>query len=384
MKFKIHIPYLLKAIGVALSVVLALGLSACTDNGTPDMPGQPEETLAELTLRIGAVRGGKSGSRSQSDEFEAPSFTQENIRFLRVIIVRPSGIVEHNRLLAFNGRTDLVRYTFKVKPAEKKQIYLIANEPASTEATLSSVTEGLAFNSTVIEGLTLTRPAGAPLIDNTGSSSAWVPMSEHFEVDVKSTADGLKEQTENLFITRAAVKFSFTFCAGTPDMPYEGHGFEISAIRITNMSSTEYLFPKATVYSPAKELPSNNPLQGRRITSYATPANPAPVPFTYTVSGITAGPGTAQYSPAIYLPESIAGTAGTYQLSVAYREKDGKGGYLQSEPVWFGPEPLAMADLPRNTHVYINTTLTKSGIYPKVTIEPFKSVALDPDFGFDD
>lgn len=379
MNVKVQILQILKT----LTVVLALGLSSCAGSDSPDVPVQTEETLAELTLRVGVPRNGDTGSRSQSDEFEPPSFRHENIRFLRVIIVRPSGMVEHNRLLAFNGRTDLVSYTFKVKPAEKKQIYLIGNEPASMEATLESISEGKQLDKTAVEGLTLSRPTGAPLIDNTGSASIWVPMSEHFEVDVISTANGETSQTENLFITRAAVKFSFTFKAGTTDMPYDGYGFEISAIRISNMSTTEYLFPQSTVYSPAKELPSTNPLEGRKVISYATPANSSPVDFTYSPADITAGPGITQYSPAIYLPESIAGTAGTYQISVAFREKDGNGGYLQSAPIWFGPKPLDMTDLPRNTHVYINTTLTKSGIYPKVTIEPFKSIILNPGFGFE-
>lgn len=380
---KVHISYFLKTLAAVITAVLASGLSSCGGTDSPDMPEMPPEPFVELTLRIGAPADNGTGSRSQSDDFEAPSFRHENIRFMRVIIVRPSGVVEYNRLLSFSGNSDLVSYTFKVKPAEKKHIYITGNELPATENMLGAIAEGTYFDKTAVEGITVSRGAGIPLIDNTGNTSTWIPMSEHFEVDVISSEEGLTKQTANLFMTRAAVKFSFSFKAGTDEIPYVGHGFEISAIRLSGIATTEYLFPKATIYSPAKEFPSSNPLQGRRIISYDTPENPLPADFTYAVTGVTAGQSSAQYSPAIYLPESIAGEAGTYQLSVAYREKDGNGGYLQSAPIWFGPKPLDMTDLPRNTHVYINTTLTKSGIYPKVTIEPFKSIILNPGFGFE-
>lgn len=374
---KLHIIFTLKALAAALLLVLASGMVSCADSGSPDEPEVPDTPHAELTLRVGVLRSGDNSARSQSDEFEAPAFQHENIRFLRIIIVHPDGTVEHNRLLAFNGRTDLVSYTFKVTPGETKQIYIVGNEPMSVESSLAGITAGSVFDKSMVEEIKLSRATGLPLIDNTGTAQTWVPMSEHFEVKVIDIAEGNK-QTANLFVTRAAVKFSFSFKAGTDEIPYEGHGFEVSKIKISNIATTEYLFPHNTVYDPAKELPSDNPLQGRYITSYTTPAVAAPTDFTYSVA-IDAGPAFTQYSPAIYLPES---STGKYEISVAIREKDGNNGYLQSEPIWFGPKELDMTDLPRNTHVYINTTLTNSGIYPKVTIEPFKEVVLKPGFGF--
>lgn len=374
---KLHIIFTLKALAAALLLVLASGMVSCADSGSPDEPEVPDTPHAELTLRVGVLRSGDNSARSQSDEFEAPAFQHENIRFLRIIIVHPDGTVEHNRLLAFNGRTDLVSYTFKVTPGETKQIYIVGNEPMSVESSLAGITAGSVFDKSMVEEIKLSRATGLPLIDNTGTAQTWVPMSEHFEVKVIDIAEGNK-QTANLFVTRAAVKFSFSFKAGTDEIPYEGHGFEVSKIKISNIATTEYLFPHNTVYDPAKELPSDNPLQGRYITSYTTPAVAAPTDFTYSVA-IDAGLAFTQYSPAIYLPES---STGKYEISVAIREKDGNNGYLQSEPIWFGPKELDMTDLPRNTHVYINTTLTNSGIYPKVTIEPFKEVVLKPGFGF--
>lgn len=374
---KLHTIFTLKALTAALWLVLASGMVSCADNGSPDEPEAPDTPLAELTLRVGALRSGDNRARSQSDEFEAPTFRHENIRFLRIIIVHPDGTVEHNRLLTFNGRTDQVSYTFKVTPGETKQIYIVGNEPISMESSLAGITVGSMFNKSMVEELMLSRATGVPLIDNTGTAQTWVPMSEHFEVKVIDITEGNK-QTANLFVTRAAVKFSFSFKAGTDEIPYGGHGFEVSKIKISNIATTEYLFPHNTVYDPAKELPSDNPLQGRYITSYTTPATAAPTDFTYNVA-IDAGSAFTQFSPAIYLPES---STGKYEISVAVREKDGNNGYLQSAPIWFGHKELDIKDLPRNTHVYINTTLTNSGIYPKVTIEPFKEIVLSPDFGF--
>ncbi len=215
---KLHTIFTLKALTAALWLVLASGMVSCADNGSPDEPEAPDTPLAELTLRVGALRSGDNRARSQSDEFEAPTFRHENIRFLRIIIVHPDGTVEHNRLLTFNGRTDQVSYTFKVTPGETKQIYIVGNEPISMESSLAGITVGSMFNKSMVEELMLSRATGVPLIDNTGTAQTWVPMSEHFEVKVIDITEGNK-QTANLFVTRAAVKFSFSFKAGTDEIP---------------------------------------------------------------------------------------------------------------------------------------------------------------------
>ena len=163
---KLHTIFTLKALTAALWLVLASGMVSCADNGSPDEPEAPDTPLAELTLRVGALRSGDNRARSQSDEFEAPTFRHENIRFLRIIIVHPDGTVEHNRLLTFNGRTDQVSYTFKVTPGETKQIYIVGNEPISMESSLAGITVGSMFNKSMVEELMLSRATGVPLIDS--------------------------------------------------------------------------------------------------------------------------------------------------------------------------------------------------------------------------
>lgn len=365
-------------------------VSSCENDpaSEPDNVDFPMTPKVELTLNLGILKGslgspanGHSlGSRSsetpEDGDFQLPEYVYENIRFLRVVIVRQSGIVEYNTVLPFVGQTEILQYRFKVIGGEKKTIYLFGNEtPEFTAQANDKIVKGGQFPETWAKDFVLTRPSGAPLFDNsTPAIAQYLPMSEVFEVDVIGNDSPVLEQTENLFVTRAVTKFTFNIKAGEYYAP-DG-AFEIQDISFSGLAESEYYLPRAE-YSPTKYESGINPYGGRYITEFQTPQTEV---STYYFSPSI--PLTVKYNePAYYHPKKYFTETempeGGFKIAIKIKDAD------ETEGTWLEAKVLEDLDnLPRNTHVYVNITVTNSKLDINVTIEPFKSVELNPGFGF--
>ncbi len=434
---------------LGLTMVLS-GLVSCGSGGELSeesyVPVWPEDYDPEVTLALRVSVGettGQSGSRSGSGEagglpaggaaaavrsgeddysYENPSGNlglYEKINTLRVIIVRPDRTVEYNRLVALSedeavdrfdklefkvstsqGETKANGSTLAVTRTETKRIYLIANESSIPSVEIREALASLGTKSRLSDetasGWTIWSDWGqgaqyaVPALDNSGQTGGFVPMSESFDVDVKSDLVNPGPnlyQEAHLFVTRAYVKFRFTAHSDT-------ESFKITKIMFENLMQKEYLFPNATVYSPTKEstLYTGNPTDGRQIISFQTPSTGADEnlvrPFVFTPPSLVFEPISApvSYNPPLYFCETNnnegdANGTPIYKVGIEIMYKDGN---KWTKPVIFGPVvlPNLPYSLPRNTIVEVNFEITdRYNFTCSVTLEPYISVILDPIFG---
>lgn len=378
---------------VIYGTVLTLGglmAGGCAHHG----PEGPDPVLPEgsvyLTLQVRALDDMLPSptkvaeaypvfEENDSIGFELPATEYEKMKTLRVIIVRPNGEVEYNRFLNIT-ETGLPQapddLTFIVKAGEAKKVYLFANEEA-VPYDFTAIRQESYFPTEEVNGILLnTNPQGW-LYDNTGAQKTYIPMSEVFDMDIKipETQADLYQQA-SMFVTRAAVKFSFELKGVTDLGPSPLY---ISSVSVTGMSDREYLLPHNTVYKPTKYEPTDYTYNGRFITDYDTPSDTVLNPFTFKIPTTTTLPlkagQTFAFTPYVYLPESND-TSG-YVVSVNFD------GGTADHPDFVGVAKLPnLPSLPRNTHVKVAITVTKSqSIDMAVTVLPYLSVKLDPVFG---
>ena len=404
MKSLIH-----KILTLLLLSATLLGGAACStcDAGEPDP--RPEEWEGELSLllRVGVLESERgAGVRAARDDndgdgvFDPPVFNTEKMHTLRVIIVNTlTSTVAHNLISPSEGGvTSMSGLKFKVDFSTPYDIYLIANEaglPADTRNTLSrTLAAGTQYTAGLLEGLRISADqAGAPVIDNFSSDGDTpVPMTEKYSVTTVDRPSGTQPEhisitmEKHFFITRALSKFSFHFYRSAD---YEGdNSLEIKRIRVTGLGDMEYLFPRETVYSPAKEAESTNPMGGRTITDFMLPAGATVGPYTFTLSSdlpVSAvgdlpvwNPDdrekywTNTFIPQLYFPESYGNSAdGDFRCSISF---DGES-YLP-------PVTLPnLSSLPRNTHVIVNITVGNGGaLFFDVEVEPWERQNLVVDF----
>ena len=389
---------------ILLTIVGFFGMASCADTKEPPVV-PPDEILVNLSFSVVAPPSADSPrsranvviSPDKDNYFEREASRYERINTLRIIIVRPDGTVEHNKL--FNFSDDGVVYcddmTFKVTGGEKKKIYILGNE-ACVPFDFSSI-EGTYVPGT-IENITISAgPDSNVLFDNSEDSSVshYLPMCEVHEVyvSVPRTIEEFNQTVGSLFITRAAVKFSFNFSADN------GEGFYVRDVTINSLAAKEYYLPNSTVYNPVKTAPSilnwtgaaEPKIESRFIVDYKVPENVAHTPQTFTIEGGLAFGTTdnpATLVPALYFCESAYNPTSTepYSLTmtISGKDKDSEGNAIFVDTHTFGPVELPnLPFLPRNTHVVINIHLTGTDIECTVKLVPYTGIWLDPDFGID-
>ena len=398
----------LKFFNIFLLLFAAVACGSCSSEGGIDLPDEPDPASllppeVYLNLNVG-VLSQSADSRSRAyvvdgdNYFEATESKYERMNTLRVIIVRGSrttsidalpdsaGYVEHNHLFKFNelGLVQFDDMTFKVRSGEKKKIYLIANEAfikSRNGIDFDDLKVAEKCTENFIEDIILKAEAGQPLIDNTGDNPFYIPMSEEFDLEIPIPEDPLDYQIDkSFFITRAAVKFTFTLSTA-PDYP--ATGLTLKNIIVNSINDLEYMLPHGTEYSPSKDVAdSTNDLGGRFITKYDTPdgvtSSPVIFPADIPVGPIEAGKDKAiLYAPELYYPES---ETGDYTLSITLGDEEGN-----ENDYTFPAVKLDNLDaLPRNTHVLINLTLTTADITAEVKLVPYIGVPLSYFFGFDE
>lgn len=369
---------------IILSLCVALlSFTGCNDTITVS----DKDKLVKLDLNIALTDVSSSPVKAISDD-QAATNDNERIHTLRIIIVRPDSTVEHNKFIQL--QTPDIRKeneSFLVVSDEFKMVYLIVNEgltivknsyPVSNETlqildsedlpfSFGSISEGSIFPFDKVTSLKVR------LTGPTEELAEALPMNECHKIWVSGQG-----RTADLFVTRAAVKFSFKI-KNTSSRPYT-----LSKLNINKMLYQAYYMPNNAVYK--------NPTEDgiREITSFNVPSpenNNGYYVFEkdFGTEGIEIPSGQEKLLDAVYLLEgkytdmsddAPAGDYINYSIGVSFKETGGD--WLQNE--YFSNLP----QLPRNTHVVVSITLKGEGnIVWTVDVVPYGEVSLEPVFGLD-
>lgn len=333
----------------------ALLLAEC--GKTPDEERLPEPpVLVNLDISL-SLRDVSPATRAGDAE---AATDDEKMRTLRIVVVRPDGTVEHNRFLRLSSAVETYRdETFKVVGGETKRIYLFANEettlPTETpgisrkllERDLSAIRTGQAFPQQEMAALTLrTR-------DNAEDIAGALPMSECHTVEVPA-----RDHACTLFVTRAAVKFSFRITN------LSSRELTLTGLAIDKMAREAYYLPRDAQYDAQGRIVrySVPPL---RDDSYYTFARPFDLPLPVGQK-VTLKP--------LYLLEGRytdpSGDPRNYSMKLSL-------GGAESESRYF-PD---LAQLPRNTHVVVEITVGEHQTQWQVDVRPYEEIPLAPGFG---
>ena len=377
------------------ALILMMSLTGCSlvmDDDTRT----PSDGKATLILNIATSREGTPGIGTSSptrgvtvtpDDYYGPE-TGELMRTLRVIIANGAGMVEHN--LFFDNLGQVSSHTtdkVHVVGNDRKTIYLIANEEAFTlegdvtdpAELLGSLTAGSDIDETAMKNLVLMADKHKP--DWNDNSKRLLPITniEHFNV-----GEAYEEPySATLYVHRAAVKYTFLFNNET-NLPVS-----LDSIYLRGESDREFLFPVVAGYNM-----DNKEDNMYRPTAYHTPRE---TKFREVREKI--GISIPSKQPGYRIPRSLYFTEGS-RLSGTHTEGDKiiEDVYKVSVVIngvqtpwrkldWFYPEKPSeikeMTELPRNTHVVVQFTLTPKGISAVACVQPYAEQKLEPFFGLE-
>ncbi len=387
--------YILVRTAVLPALILMMSLTGCSlvmDDDTRT----PSDGKATLILNIATSREGTPGIGTSSptrgvtvtpDDYYGPE-TGELMRTLRVIIANGAGMVEHN--LFFDNLGQVSSHTtdkVHVVGNDRKTIYLIANEEAFTlegdvtdpAELLGSLTAGSDIDETAMKNLVLMADKHKP--DWNDNSKRLLPITniEHFNV-----GEAYEEPySATLYVHRAAVKYTFLFNNET-NLPVS-----LDSIYLRGESDREFLFPVVAGYNM-----DNKEDNMYRPTAYHTPRE---TKFREVREKI--GISIPSKQPGYRIPRSLYFTEGS-RLAGTHTEGDKiiEDVYKVSVVIngvqtpwrkldWFYPEKPSeikeMTELPRNTHVVVQFTLTPKGISAVACVQPYAEQKLEPFFGLE-
>lgn len=421
---------ILKKVGhIALLLSIASGLFACRSGEEELVPTKGDKNrYVTLSMSVAAPEPvAPPESRAlivdpdDDNFFEEPDSRFERINTLRIIILRGTGapgdsigFVEHNKFfrLTESGLTYYDDMVFKVVGGEKKKIYLIANEK-TVPYDFTKIEAKTRFPEKEVEDLKLLTDENNILYNNAGATPEYIPMTEIYDnVDVKlpQTPEDYYQTLEPMFLTRAAVKFTINLAV---DKNFKGKGLNVSKFTFNSLGNMEYLFPRNTIYSPAKESPAiKNPdgftqapedLRGHFITAYDVPSEAVNSNFDFPLPGkgvsLTAGSEYAWYA-ALYFAETkkgkmVTGNEKPFSMSVTLsytrivevEDENNEGETIkkeeQVESTLEFKELPNLPILPRNTHVLVNVLIKpeEQKLTAELDLVPYIGVTLKPIFG---
>lgn len=183
-------------------------------------------------------------------------------------------------------------------------------------------------------------------------------MSECHDITVGET-----DSRHELFVTRAAVKFSFNITNNS------GRNIILKGLTIARMAKEEYYLPKNTIYHDVVI----DGVDCKEITSYDVPSDV----------------GYYEYGSDKGLSETLSAGSKVslspiYLLEGKYTAVEDERNY--SMKIFFDGMELGdwfpqLSRLPRNTHVVVNITIGKTAVDWDVDVLPYIPVDLDPVFG---
>lgn len=330
--------------------------------------GKDNDGMLLVNLDIHVALSDVSNALTKTTEYADAANNNEKMHTLRIIIVRPDWTVEANRWIDLKDAATLMHNPerFRVKGNETKWIYLFVNENTTvtdknTKTTrklvdfdLNSIKEGGYFPINAIEGLKIR------LENNTEQIDGPLPMSERH----KFTVTEEPEQECNLFVTRAAVKFSLHIINEI------GRSITFDGFSIDKMANMEWYMPRATYDEPNED-------GQREITTYEVPAETGY--YTYDKNlysdAVTINPYGEKVLDPIYLLEGKYtddpnNEGHNYSMEISLNNITGR---------YYFPN---LPTLPRNTHVVVRITYKD---FAKVTCEvdviPYSEIILEPGFG---
>ena len=350
------------------------------------------EIMSELTISVSVSNTPGAPITKKSDtkvaisaaDYILPAHDGEKIQTLRVVIVRPNGSIEHNRFMDFQGAIkkaymEVANITFKVLGPELKKIYLFVNENSVTEDMtgtetkivnydFSKLTVGQQFPTEEIAALKIqTYDAYDVLPCAPSPVTAALPMSECHSVYMPA-----QDHDVDLYVTRAAVKFTYLFNNET------SQSYSLSQLNISKGSRIEYYMPQITY--------NGDPYAGNfSVENYSVPNTGQNNDyyifsrFRSDAEPVTLPAGKVTTLPSFYLlegkyedPDKVVDADGNllnYSMSATLN-----GITYQS---YFPDVPW----LPRNTHVVTVVTLKDHGVNWTVDVYPYGEYWLNPGFG---
>ena len=386
-------PNIIHSIAVCLAAFALPFMVACSSQ---------EESLPEDTTEAALYLNIATMGQTRASTTELPN--NEKMQSLRVVVLHENETVEHNRYYSLEGAQAQKYILLKVKPNEKKKIFLFANEESVSKvegvnvagknqtltAFFNSYTEGASSFEAAVNGLYF-----APDY----SDGKPIPMSSMYEIDFpkKGNFDG------TFYVVRVATKFTMNF------MNWRGEEVKVDKFTIAYHADKNFLmahvndseqnrllFNGKTWIDWLKEVSDASSEDDDYATTeaagwlkdYELPvqANKA---ITYTHGTVTVGkptvdinypdnskPGVAEKAPVFYLPESMNLKAGT---------TDGEQEYTLTINIDGGTKPFVrklpnLKALFRNTHVVVNITMYNSNEIV-VDVIPYSEVNLEPEFG---
>ncbi|MCM1376962.1 MAG: hypothetical protein NC097_04920 [Clostridium sp.] len=397
------VAHMLKNWSATAMILLLVILSGCREDGLEvPVAGDGSVELA-IRVRVNSPSSGigeaqrPSATRAADYSFQLPTDPYESaVESLRVIIVRTDegNKVEHNQLFSlvnYNNNVDNLGYLrFPVTPDENKRVFFVANEnslPENIVQTLTAINAGELLPEGFFD-ITWKSEGGNPIVDNTGSSKKYIPMTEYFDlfIDTKeSQNNGVTTIIRDFFITRAVTKFRFSVEPTTKDETNgKTPGYEIESITFLYNATEEYLFPHDAVYSPEKYARSTEPDGGRAITSFSIPSTAMLHGYTFNpssfgIAGKILKPSQRAYSPLLYFPECRMTEDKVFYISAVVRFDSADG---NDSRITFSPVKLPnLPNLPRNTIVDVRIRVNPVELTLSTALVPYYVTVLKPEFG---
>lgn len=382
---------IIHSIVVCLTAFALPFMVACSQEES--MPDNIAE--AALYLNVEPIVQSKAGGEELPDN--------EKMHSVRVIVLHADGTVEHNQYYSLEN-TEINKYILlKVRPNEKKKIFLFANEESV------SAVEGVTGAGQTLSDFFKSYTVGAKGFEAAVNSLYFapdysngkpIPMSSVYEINFpeKGNFDG------KFYVVRVATKFMVNF------MNWRGEKVTVKKFTISKYADKNYLMAHVNDSEDNRQLFNGKTwIEWLTDVSNASSENDdyatteaagwlkdyelpeqADKGKTYTHGEFIVGlptvdidnpdnskPGVAKNIPVFYLPESMNRKTGSteqeYTLTI---DIDG----VTETFVCKLPNLKALF---RNTHVVVDITMNKSN---EITVDviPYTEVILDPSFGVDD
>lgn len=385
-------PNIIHSIVVCLAAfALPLMVTCCSQEES--LPEEISEAILHLNVEpIGQTRASTA---------ELPD--NEKMHSVRVVVLDKNMTIEHNKYYGLEDAQDRKFITLKVKPNEKKMIYLFANEESVSSVGGVIIPGGgtaLAafFNSYKVGDSNFNVEVDKLYFTPDYTNGNPIPMSSMYEIDIPEK--GVIEET--FYVVRVATKFTVNFFNWrVEDVTVENFSIEshadrnflmahVSSYPDTQNPETNQKYPTWIDWLKAVSDASNVDSDAATeefgwLTDYRLPEQTTAK--VYTHEGLKIGkptvdiekpdnsePGVASDVPVFYLPESKNLKAGATEQE-----------YILTIKIAGRAEPFVckldkLKALFRNTHLVVNITMYNSNEIV-VDVIPYSEVILEPDFG---
>ncbi len=340
-----------------------------------------------VNLDIDVALSDISTTRADSNEYAAAVSDHEKMSTLRIVIVREeTGEVEANRFIELSPAMEHGIERFKVVGNDTKLIYLFVNELSRIKDddgilrkvvnyNLANIFPHQTFPTDDLNDLIVSLNCESQQLDPKRMDGG-LPMSDCHRITViggddrnaKKDKDGIAIQEENLFVTRAAVKFSFNITNNTL------RPITLNSLWIDKMAREEYYLP----HNVTRDAQNH-------ITDYEVPSGDLNNGYYKFVADCKVD------GEGLVLPiGKVTSLAPIYLLEGKFTDAaDARNYSMGLKTVVYGKENEFkkhfpdLSQLPRNTHVVVNITIADD-IAWTVDVVPYGSVTLDPIFGIGD